>query len=126
MSAPHPLNVLIVDDHEGMRTLLRAVLERAGAAVVRDASNGAAGLEAISASVPHLILADQRMPGMDGVAFIAQVRADHSCRDVRIIMISGAADASARKAALSAGADTVLGKPVSPRDLLAAIEALYA
>jgi two-component system, chemotaxis family, chemotaxis protein CheY len=121
-----PLSVLIVDDHEGMRTLLRAILERGGMVNVRESSDGAAGLAAIAEAAPQLILVDQRMPGMDGMAFIAHVRADERCNDTRIVMISGEVNAATRDAARAAGADAVLSKPVSPRDLMSAIEALFA
>lgn len=119
------LDVLIVDDHEAMRALLRTVLTRAGAARVRDAAGGAEALALIAESAPSLIFADRRMPEMDGIALIARVRARLAPDVCRIIMISGQGDADTRDAALAAGADALLVKPVSPRDLIAAIEALY-
>jgi len=125
MATPR-LDVLIVDDHEGMRVLLRAILERAGVARVRDAANGADALALIAEAPPSLILVDQRMPGMDGPALVARVRADEACAATRIIMISGAMDGPARDAAIAAGADAALAKPVSPRALLAEIEKLFA
>lgn len=126
MTAGAPLDVLIVDDHEGMRALLRTVLERAGAARVRDAGGAAEALALIAAAAPSLILVDRRMPEMDGLAFIARVRATEAFAGVRIIMLTGDADLVARQAALTAGADAVLAKPVSPRTLLAEIEKLFA
>ncbi len=120
------LDVLIVDDHEAMRAMLRTVFARAGAVRVRDAASGAEALALIAESAPNLILADRRMPEMDGLALIARVRATLGPDACRIIMISGQGDAAARDAAHAAGADALLVKPVSPRDLLRAIEALYA
>lgn len=126
MTIPRLFNVLIVDDHESMRVLLRTILERAGVAGVRDAASGADALALIAEAPPSLILVDQRMPGVDGLSFISQVRTDDACVATRIIMISGGADSAAREAALAAGADAVLAKPVSPRALLAEIERLFA
>ena len=119
------LDVLIVDDHEAMRAMLRAVFTRAGAAHVRDAASGAEALALIAERAPSLILADRRMPEMDGLTLISRVRATLGPDTCRIIMISGQGDTEAREAAHAAGADALLVKPVSPRDLLAAIEALY-
>ncbi len=120
------LDVLVVDDHEAMRALLRAVLTRAGVARVRDAEDGATALAMIADAAPTLILCDRRMPTMDGLAFIAAARQTLQPEACRIIMVSGQTGEVAHAEALAAGADALLVKPVSPRDLLAAIEALYA
>lgn len=120
------LDVLVVDDHEAMRTLLRKVLERAGVHRVRDASSGLTALTMVSESSPTLILCDRRMPEMDGVAFVRGARDMVSTEACRIIMITGHGGDAAHDEARAAGADALLVKPVSPRDLLAAIEALYA
>jgi two-component system, chemotaxis family, chemotaxis protein CheY len=108
------LDVLIVDDHEAMRALLRKVLERAGFGSVREADCGAAALALLRARPADLILVDQNMPGMSGAVFVATAR-EGGCM-ARIIMITGDVRAE------SGGADALLVKPVSPRDLLAAIE----
>lgn len=124
MTALADLDVLIVDDHEAMRTLLTRVLEKAGVTRLRAAATGAEALAQFAERPASLILADQNMPGMVGVAFIAAVRATGAA--ARIIMISGKASAEHAEIARAAGADAVLEKPVSPRDVLAAIEALFA
>ena len=116
------LDVLIVDDHEAMRVMLARVLARAGVTAIRSASSGLEALALLAARPASLVLADQRMPGMDGTAFIGAVRADAALTSARIIMISGATSAEHADAARAAGADAVLVKPVSPRALLEAIE----
>jgi DNA-binding response OmpR family regulator len=108
------LDVLIVDDHEAMRTLLRKVLERAGFGSVRDAAGGDAALVLLQDQPAHLILVDQNMPGMSGAEFVAQARDGGS--SARIIMITGDVRFE------GGGADALLVKPVSPRELLATIE----
>jgi two-component system chemotaxis response regulator CheY len=118
------LSVLIVDDHEAMRALLRKVLERAGISDVRDAESGDAGLAMLGERGADLILVDQTMPPMDGVTFVQYARTAGSV--ARIVMITGRGDARTSEAARAAGADAVLVKPVAPRDLLAAIEQLFA
>lgn len=115
MAAIADLDILIVDDHDTMRTLLSAVLERAGARKLRTATNGQSALSLLADAPADFILVDQVMPGMDGATFVAHVRASDS--NTRIIMISGNASASA-----ATGVDAFLEKPVSPRALLEAIE----
>jgi two-component system chemotaxis response regulator CheY len=126
MTAAAELDVLIVDDHEAMRTLLSRVLAKAGVSSVRTAADAAQALALAAERPPTLILADQNMPGMNGLAFIEAVRAEPRFETTRIIMISGHASTEHAAMARAAGADVVLAKPVSPRDLLAAIEALFA
>jgi two-component system chemotaxis response regulator CheY len=108
------LDVLIVDDHEPMRALLRKVLERAGVAAIREAARGADALALLQARPAHLILVDLNMPAMSGAEFLTRVRSVGGA--ARIVMITGDARAAAP------GADALLVKPVSPRDLLATIE----
>lgn len=120
------LDVLIVDDHEAMRVMLARVLVRAGVTQVRMAASGMEALQLLAQRPASLVLADQRMPGMDGMSFIAAVKAEASLRGARAIMISGATDTAHFDAARAAGADMVLVKPVSPRALLDAIESVFA
>jgi CheY-like chemotaxis protein len=116
------LDVLIVDDHKPMRAMLRKVLERAGVSSVRDAASGKAALDLLQERGAQLILVDQTMPEMDGLAFVERVRGDPACAGVRIVMLTGRADAAHAEAARRAGVDAVLVKPVAPSELLAAIE----
>ena len=116
------LDVLIVDDHEPMRAMLRKVLERAGVEAIRDAASGKAALDLLRERSAQLILVDQTMPEMDGLALVKNVRGDPACTSVRIVMLTGRGDAAHAEAARRAGVDVVLVKPVAPSDLLAAIE----
>lgn len=120
------LSVLIVDDHEAMRTLLVRVLTKAGVTRVRAAADGFEALALLTAQPANLILADQAMPGMDGISFVVAVRGNPLFGEPRVIMVSGNTNAEHATAARAAGADVLLVKPVTPRDLLAAIEALFA
>jgi len=120
------LDVLIVDDHEVMRALLTRALSVAGVTHIRTAPNAAEALTQLRERPAHLVLADQNMPGMTGLEFIAAVRADATCGAPRIVMISGQVGKAHAEAARAAGADAVLPKPVSPRDLLQTIATLFA
>ncbi|MEZ6022805.1 MAG: response regulator [Hyphomonadaceae bacterium] len=126
MAAIAGLDILIVDDHEAMRAILERSLSRAGAQKIRQAAAGPQALELLAERPADLILADHRMPGMDGHAFIAAVRADDALSHARILMITGSSEACVAAAARAAGADAVLVKPVAPSALMGAIAALYA
>lgn len=117
------LTVLIVDDHAPMRELLRAVLERAGAQV-REAIGGADALALYGAAPADLVIADQNMPGMRGIALVAALRAQAPA--VRLILLSGEKNAALAAEARTAGADAVMVKPVSPRALMETVNALLA
>jgi len=114
------LDILIVDDHEAMRTLLRTVLHRAGGQKIREAANGAAALALLAEQPAALVLVDQNMPGVDGTALVTQARASGST--ARIVMITGHADARHTAAAMAAGVDALLVKPVTPRALIETLE----
>lgn len=120
------LDVLIADDHEAMRVMLTRVLVRVGVRSVRASASGTDALFKMAEQIPHLVLVDQRMPGMDGLAFIGAVRADEALRNTKIVMISGASSDEHIAAARAAGADAVLVKPVSARALIETIERVIA
>ena len=118
-----PLSVLIVDDHEQFRTLMRAVFERAGAKV-REAMNGEAAIAAFEGAPADVVLMDQSMPGMSGVALAAALRARSST--VRLVLASGHKSQALAAEAHASGADAVLVKPISPRALMETVNALMA
>jgi two-component system, chemotaxis family, chemotaxis protein CheY len=120
------LDVMIVDDHESMRALLTRVFTKVGVANLRAVADAAAALASLRERPASLILADKNMPGMDGLAFLAAVRADSAFGAPKIIMLSGDASGAHVEAARVAGADAVLVKPVPPSALLAAINELFA
>ena len=126
MTAIGALDILIVDDHEGMRTLLRTMLERAGAMHIREAANAEAALAALEQRPAELILVDNMMPGMDGMALTQRARSDPRLGRARIIMITGRAEGRTADEARAMGADALLVKPVTSRALIETIELVLA
>lgn len=114
------VRALVVDDHDSMRTLLVRVLRRAGVADVREAAHVEAALALLENEPADLILADRRMPGMDGFALVRAVRGDARWSHARVLILTG--DGAAEAEAREAGADAVLIKPAAPRDVLRAVE----
>jgi len=121
MSAPRPQpisrTVLVVDDDDDIRNLLRATIER-GVHRVVDAADGAEALGLIGRAPPDLILLDVNMPGMDGPEVCRWVKANPATRGVKVLMITAATQDEDRQRGLDAGADGYITKPFSPLSLL--------
>jgi DNA-binding response OmpR family regulator len=113
--------ILIVEDHEDTRFLLRYVMETRGYQVI-EAADGEEGVVVASATQPDLILMDTDLPHVDGLAATKRIRAFSALNDVRVIFISGHAQPEARLAALATGGTDYLVKPVQLSELEAAVE----
>ena len=115
------MRVLFVDDNEMNRKVVKAMLG-AAEVVMTEAESAEAGLSAIETGDFDLVLMDLRMPGMDGLAAIRQVRsrADHKA-GLPIIVVTADTGPNVRSQALTAGADDLLHKPVHMEALFDAI-----
>ena len=112
-------SVLIVDDEPNIRRMVGALLTSEGYEV-RDAAEGAAGLQRVAESCPDVVLLDLMIPGeLDGLATLARLRA--SVPDVPVIMMSGKAGLSDAVKATKLGAFNFLEKPLSPEGVLLAL-----
>jgi two-component system response regulator RegX3 len=112
--------VLVVEDDEGIRDMLKYNLVAAGFSVV-EASDGAAGLRTARTSNPDLILLDLMLPGMGGLDFCRALR---KTSRVPIIMLT-AKDAEVDKVVgLELGADDYITKPFSIREVMARINSV--
>lgn len=106
-----PLKVLVVEDFEDTRFLMRLELETRGYRVV-EATDGAEGVAAAMRERPDIILMDIGLPGMDGIAATQMIRQDGSMRDVLIIALTAHHETEFRAQALAAGCDAYLTKPI--------------
>ena len=114
-----PRLVLVVDDDDMIRRLVRTVLEADELEVV-EVPNGQAALEAAVVEKPTVVVLDVMMPGLDGVEVCR--RLDHS--KVKVVMLTARDDPDLEQEALEAGADAFLTKPFSSIDLLDVVERL--
>ena len=111
-------SILIVDDEEIGRLMLRRLLENEGYQV-ECAENGSAGIEKARNLEPDLILLDVVMPVIDGYEVCEILRRDPVLAEVPVIMLTSLDDSDSRLRGLQAGADDFLSKPVQPEELKA-------
>jgi DNA-binding response OmpR family regulator len=114
--------VLLVDDDPTLTAPLQEALQLLAGYDVTVASDGAAGLEALTAGRPDCVVVDIRMPGVDGYQLIRTVRGDPETADIPLVVLSALAQERDSLAGLLSGADAYLYKPVGLDDLLAAIK----
>jgi DNA-binding response OmpR family regulator len=113
-------SVLVVDDDEDIRALLRTLLERTGA-VVYEAPDGREGLREFHAHRPDLVILDVSMPELDGWQMLDRIR---DMSDVPVLMLTARADELERVRGLHAGADDYVIKPFGKQELIARVQAL--
>lgn len=116
------IKVLIVDDEPKLREGLRTLIpwEEEGYTVVATAANGFEALEQFHAFAPKLIVADIRMPGMDGLELIAELRKQNA--NCHVLILSGYADFEYAKRAISCHIDGYLLKPVDEEELISYLQ----
>jgi len=116
--------ILIADADRGLVTTLEYILQREGYQT-RVAPSGRQALrDALSEPVPHLVLLDAALPEVSGVEVCRKIRAHESGRTVPVVMLSGRGEESDRVQGFQAGADDVVIKPFSVRELLLRIRAI--
>ena len=115
-----PRVVLVVDDHEDNRRILRDLLASAGYEVI-EATTGDDGVAMAKARTPDLILMDIQLPGIDGYEATRRIKADDALRRIPLIVVTSYALSGDDAKALAAGADAYVAKPFSPRAMLAKI-----
>jgi DNA-binding response OmpR family regulator len=112
--------ILVIDDDDDIRGLLRALLERAGHEV-SDAPDGRAGLRDLYAGSPDLVILDVAMPGLDGWATLERIR---EMTDVPVLMLTARDAELERVRGLMGGADDYVVKPFGRQELVARVDVL--
>jgi two-component system response regulator YesN len=119
------IKVMIVDDEPKLREGLRSLIpwEKLGYTVVATAANGLQALEKYHTFYPELIVADIRMPGMDGLEMISELRKEGS--ESHVLILSGHADFEYAKRAIGYRIDGYLLKPVDEDEMIVSLEQLH-
>ena len=115
--------ILVADDDDGLRQLLRLILAREGFEVI-EAANGEQALALAVAVDPAVILLDVMMPGLDGYDVCRRLKSDQRTGDVPVVFVSAAEDVMRRNELQKLGAAACIQKPIGPRDLVARIKAV--
>jgi two-component system, cell cycle response regulator DivK len=112
--------ILVVEDHEDNRRILRDLLTNAGFQLI-EAETGPDGVRMAKLHRPDLILMDLQLPGIDGYEAARQIKAEPHLSSVPIIAVTSFALSGDEERAFAAGCSAYISKPYSPRQLLARI-----
>lgn len=119
------ISVLLVDDHQMVRTGLAALLAATDdIVVVGQAGDGGAAVAAVAETSPDVVLMDLSMPEVDGLEATRRILADHP--EVKVVVLTSFSDRERVSDALTAGAVGYLLKDCEPADLLAAVRSAAA
>jgi two-component system, cell cycle response regulator DivK len=113
--------ILIIEDNEKNRKLVRDVLEVKGYRTI-ESETAEEGLRLAAENAPALILMDIQLPGMDGITAMKQLKANPSMAGIPIIAITASAMTNNRQAMLAEGFNGYQTKPISLKDFLGEVE----
>jgi two-component system cell cycle response regulator DivK len=113
--------ILIVEDNEKNRKLVRDVLQVKGYATI-ESETAEEGIKLALDKSPALILMDIQLPGIDGIAALKQLRADPRTKNILVIAITASAMTHNRQTMLAEGFDGYQTKPIGVRDFLGEVE----
>jgi two-component system sensor histidine kinase/response regulator len=114
--------IVLIDDEAALRGVMAEILASAGHEPL-PAANGVEGLDLIRRETPDVVVCDVNMPGLDGYGVLRAIRADPQLASLPFLFLTSEAEV---RAGMQSGADDYLMKPVTAKDLLAAIDARLA
>lgn len=117
--------IVVIEDDPPSLELIRYLLEAFGHAV-RTAVDGAAGLAAVYADPPDLIICDVQLPEVDGLEIARRLKADAALRAIPLLAVTASAMVGDRRSVLAAGFDVYIAKPIVPETFVQQIEAVVA
>ncbi len=116
-------SVLVIDDEQDIRILIKYNLEKEGF-IVSEADNGLDGLELAKKNIPDLILLDVMMPGMDGIETCEKLKEIPELSHTMICFLTARGEDYSQIAGFDAGADDYITKPIKPKLLASRIAAV--
>ena len=112
--------ILVVEDQEDNRRIIRDLLMSAGYELI-EAADGETGVRLAEAERPDLILMDIQLPVLDGYEATRRIKQNPDLRGIPIVVVTSYALSGDDVKAMEAGSDAYVAKPFSPRELLATI-----
>jgi DNA-binding NarL/FixJ family response regulator len=124
-SIPTPVRIVLADDHELVRSGIKALLSMVeGVDVIAEAADGAELIALVDSLMPDLVMTDISMPGMDGIAAISEIHSRHP--EVRLVVLSMYDTVDFVKRAVANGACGYLMKDAPPFELEQAVRSVMA
>ncbi|MCF6155183.1 MAG: response regulator [Candidatus Brocadia sp.] len=114
-------NVMVVEDNEKNRKLMRVVLKAKGYNVI-EAITGEEALAILKNQKPDIILMDIQLPGIDGLTLVKQIKADAITKDIPIIAVTAYAMKGDEQKILDTGCNAYVSKPINTQELPLIIE----
>jgi two-component system chemotaxis response regulator CheY len=108
------LKVLVIDDQEFVRTIVKKMLGQLGIGTVLEAHDGNSGLDVVTRSAPDIVICDIQMRPVDGFGFVRQLRDTPGVSHTPVIMLTAHTDATTVARAKELHIDAFLAKPVLP------------
>ena len=125
MPAANSLSVLIVDDQQTIRSLVRNGLQQLGFTTFAEAADGEEGLRHMLVKPAQLVVSDFNMPKLDGLGLLRAIRAHPPIAKSAFIMLTGRADRELVQRAVQFGVNNYLVKPFTVATLKEKIEAVF-
>ena len=115
--------ILIVEDNDKNRKLVRDVLTFKGYGVI-ETETGEEGVQLTRERSPRLVLMDIRLPGIDGVEALRRLRAEETTREIPVMAMTASVMSEDRQKIMAAGFDAYQSKPINVTDFVAAVSEL--
>ena len=119
----HGIKVLLVDDEDQLRKVMRDLLERDGY-VVGEAADGVEALDQVDRFAPDIIVLDLNLPGLDGYGVLSHLRSRASTANVPVVVLTAKGDEDNEVRVFEMGADDFLSKPFRAKALSARLQAV--
>ncbi|HEX5385814.1 MAG TPA: type II/IV secretion system protein [Gemmatimonadales bacterium] len=117
------ISVLLVDDEDQLRRVMRDLLEREGYTVY-EAADGVRALDEVDRRAPDIIVLDLNLPGLDGYDVLARLRSRPATREIPVVVLTAKGDEDNEVRVFDLGADDFLSKPFRARSLASRLEAV--
>jgi len=117
------IRVLLIEDEEPIRNMIRFALSREGIDMI-EAADAMSARQLLENNLPDLILLDWMLPEISGIDLLCELKKNHELLKIPVIMLTAKAEEEDKIMGLEAGADDYITKPFSPKELVARIKAV--